>query len=260
MERGDIRKVPGELGRILRTCTRENREKRYGSVHLIQEDLKRLDTRTNGLRTEEGTSLICAFAGTRPGMGVTHLALGFCGWLRSRGYEALYEERNHSGDIREMAEFLNKEMDSSGICRLFGIPAKPLYGRAARLEPCHYPVIVRDYGSEWQTQETEMTETVLFLTAGGKWWHNGDVKKSLASMENVRRNGNGTSIVILYTHTVPKAVAQIDDFYEQLWKIAGELWEKSGKCLPERKTGKLRRRIRGLLGSLARDGMWESRI
>lgn len=282
MERGDIRKVPGELGRILRTCTRENREKRYGSVHLIQEDLKRLDTRTNGLRTEEGTSLICAFAGTRPGMGVTHLALGFCGWLRSRGYEALYEERNHSGDIREMAEFLNKEMDSSGICRLFGIPAKPLYGRAARLEPCHYPVIVRDYGSEWQTQETEMAETVLFLTAGGKWWHNGDVKKSLARMENVRRNGNGTSIVILYTHTVPKAVAQeareiqallvpeftdpfvrtaqIDDFYEQLWKMAGELWEKSGKCLPERKTGKLRRRIRGLLGSLARDGMWESRI
>lgn len=282
MERGDIRKVPGELGRILRTCTRENREKRYGSVYLIQEDLKRLDTRTNGLRTEEGTSLICAFAGTRPGMGVTHLALGFCGWLRSRGYEALYEERNHSGDIREMAEFLNKEMDSSGICRLFGIPAKPLYGRAARLEPCHYPVIVRDYGSEWQTQETEMTETVLFLTAGGKWWHNGDVKKSLARMENVRRNGNGTSIVILYTHTVPKAVAQeareiqallvpeftdpfvrtaqIDDFYEQLWKMAGELWEKSGKCLPERKTGKLRRRIRGLLGSLARDGMWESRI
>ena len=78
-----------------------------------------------------------------------------------------------------MTEFLNKEMDSSGICRLFGIPAKPLYGRAARLEPCHYPVIVRDYGSEWQTQETEMTETVLFLTAGGKWWHNGDVKKSL---------------------------------------------------------------------------------
>ena len=144
------------------------------------------------------------------------------------------------------------------------------------------PVIVRDYGSEWQTQETEMTETVLFLTAGGKWWHNGDVKKSLASMENVRRNGNGTSMVILYTHTVPKAVAQeareiqallvpeftdpfvrtaqIDDFYEQLWKMAGELWEKSGKCLPERKTGKLRRRIRGLLGSLARDGMWESRI
>lgn len=48
MERGDIRKVPGKLGRILRTCTRENREKRYGSVHLIQEDLKRLDTRTNG--------------------------------------------------------------------------------------------------------------------------------------------------------------------------------------------------------------------
>ena len=96
------------------------------------------------------------------------------------------------------------------------------------------------------------------------------------------RNGNGTSMVILYTHTVPKAVAQeareiqallvpeftdpfvrtaqIDDFYEQLWKMAGELWEKSGKCLPERKTGKLRRRIRGLLGSLARDGMWESRI
>lgn len=280
VEHGNMRKVPGELGRILRTCTQENREKRYGSVHLIQEDLKRLDTRTNGLRTEEGTSLICAFAGTRSGVGVTHLALGFSGWLRSRGYEALYEERNHSGDIRKMAEFLDKEVDSCGVCRLFGIPAKPLYGKAARLEPCHYPVIVRDYGSDWQIQETEMAEPVLFLTAGGKWWHNGDVKKALARMESVRRDGNGTMMVILYTHAVPKAVAreakkiqallvpeftdpfartvQADDFYERLWKMAGELWEKSGKCLPERKKGKLRKRIRGLLESLARGVMWES--
>lgn len=282
MEHGNIRKVPGELGRILRTCTQENREKRYGSVDLIQEDLKRLDLRTNGLRTAKGTSLICAFAGTRPGVGVTHLALGFCSWLKSKGYEALYEEQNHSGDIRNMAGFLGEEADSCGVCRLFGIPVKPLYGKAARLETGNYPVVVRDYGSDWQTKEPEIAKTVLFLTAGGKWWHNGDVKKALAHMENVRRDGNGTTMVILYTHAVPRAVAreakgiqtllvpefadpftrtaQADDFYERLWEITGELWEKSGKCLPERKRGKLRRRIRGLLGSLARGGMWESRI
>ena len=57
-----------------------------------------------------------------------------------------------------MAEFLNKEMDSSGICRLFGIPVKPLYGKAARLEPCHYPVIVRDYKGEWSIFNSKRLE------------------------------------------------------------------------------------------------------
>ena len=68
------------------------------------------------------------------------------------------------------------------------------------------------------------------------------------------------SIVLCGHNNVFCAGLDIEEQLAENTQIFSELWEKSGKCLPERKTGKLRRRIRGLLGSLARDGMWESRI
>lgn len=269
-DRRGLSALSGELGRIIRTCSRDCQRERYQSVLEIRQELERLYARTNGFQSNQETSLICAFAGTRPGMGTTHLALGFCSWLKSQGLPVLYEERNHSNDIRKMAGFLGKEADSKGIYKVFGIPVKPMYGAAARLETPSYPVIIRDYGSDWKEQDLGFSEQLIFLASGGKWWQNGDAAKALTYLEMGRGGRHREKVVILYTHVVPMAVkrevqgvktflvpeflnpfalnTEAASFYQTLWKLAEESWERCGNGLPGKKKRKIPEMIRRLLG------------
>jgi len=182
-EEGAIGQIAGNLGKIIRRCLRSDVKERYQSVAEIGRELELVRSKTD-VSDNQSTALILAFAGTRSGVGVTHLALGVSAYLNQRGYPCLYEEHNSSGDVRSMARWLGKELDSFGIVKLFGLPVKPWYGEAVQMPEHQYRVVVRDYGTDWrsageaalqsfrcQSDSLRMTfDVAVVLVTGGKWW------------------------------------------------------------------------------------------
>lgn len=186
-----------DLGKIIRRCLRSDGRDRYPSVAELRQALCAVHTKT-GTWDNQSASLILAFAGTRAGIGVTHLALGASAYLNQQGYPCLYEEHNCSGDVRSILQCLGKEADSYGIGRTFGVPMKPWYGKAVRLPQPQYQVVVRDYGCDWKAAGEAARECpymVLILVAGGKWWH----------QKSVEAEGRK---VVVFNQAIPGAVRQ----------------------------------------------------
>ena len=239
------KELNGKLGTIIRKCLHAEGRKRYQSALELKQELEALYVKT--------TSLIIHFAGTHPGVGVTHLAIGLCGYLQKQGYSCLYEEQNLSNHVRHMAENLKKEADSYGIYSVFGLPVKPRYGKAIRLTPCTYPVVVRDYGSDWKSGAEREEAAAFFLVAGGKWW---EQKKGTEVMDWLEETDRIPPVSVIYNHAVRGAVRksaerfhcfrapefpdpfcqtqQTDSFYSMLTETmlplsktekAGTLWE-----------------------------------
>lgn len=238
VEQEVIGQIAGDLGRIIRRCLRSGEQERYQSAALIEQELMGIYSKT-GVSDNQSTALIISFAGARRGVGVTHLALGLCAYLNGRGYPCLYEEWNTSGDVRAMAEYLGKDMDSKGICQIFGVPVKPWYGEAVRLPQCPYPVVVRDYGCQWDDcgdrgtggigqarqavigdgQSTGIGsspwngltkknagQAVVYVT-GGKWW---DQNRGLAGkcrLEKVLEEQEiRCGMSVIFNHAIPGVV------------------------------------------------------
>jgi len=226
-----LRQFPGKLGEIIRGCVHSDRKKRYQSAKEVRQDLEELQSKTGVFRQNQTTSLIFAFAGSRSGAGVTHLAIGLCTYLNRIGYPCLYEEKNGSGDVRAMADYMGKEPDSYGIYSVFGVPMKPHYGKAVRLKACRYPVVVRDYGDHWKEAGMDEECRGLFLVTGGKWWEQeagrrakeGVIAGWKDSAERIFEAEDGKepqNLCIIYNHVAPGIVRK--------WK--GKL--KSGKSVP----------------------------
>lgn len=158
------------LGRIIEICVREDKTRRYPSIPELKQELEALDSQTGVFKEYQSSSLILALAGSRHGVGTTHLAIGLTRYLNQSGYKTLYEERNRSGDVRAMALRCKSVLDSYGIYQVKGISMKPFYGEAVCLKPVEYPVVIRDYGLEWKTVRTALDVNALWLVHGGKWW------------------------------------------------------------------------------------------
>lgn len=172
-----IGQIAGALGRIIRRCLRSDGKERYQSAAQLGRELELVRSET-GVSDDQSTALILAFAGTRPGIGVTHLALGACAYLNACGNPCLYEEHNFSGDVRSMLRWIGKETDSFGICQNFGVAMKPWYGQAVQLPKDGYGIVIRDYGTSWKDAAAAGKESgdgglcvIPILVTGGKWWH-----------------------------------------------------------------------------------------
>ena len=257
----------GEFGRIIEICVRENQMDRYPSIEELKKDLETLYSQT-GVFKENQSSLIVALAGSRHGVGTTHLAIGLACYLEGLGYRTLYEERNPSGDVRAMAARSKSTVDSYGICRIRQTAMKPWYGPAVHLKPASYPVIIRDYGTEWKTVKDDGDITALWLVHGGKWW------EQEAGREAVRRLKESPGFAVLYNRTIPgmrpdlpegisvKRCFQVPVF-EEPWKPGEEaksffrtvmravLEPEAGFCITETK------RQAGILAKIVRKGLFQ---
>lgn len=205
---GDRQELTGQLGRIIRRCLRTDRRERYPSVLELKQELEHLYTKTEKLKKDQSTSLIIAFAGVRPGAGATHLAIGLCTYLTKQGCRCLYEEWNLSNAIRHMADNLRKEADSYGIYSIFGLPMKPRYGKAIRLKPCSYPIIIRDYGNDWRQAAEEESLSAYFLTAGGKWW---EQDSGAVIPDRLKEKIKILNVTIIYNRMVRGAVKKLPE-------------------------------------------------
>lgn len=189
---------PGDrtLGRIIEICVRRDEERRYPSVPELKQELEALYFQTGVFKEHPSSSLIFAVAGSRHGAGSTHLAIGLARYLNQAGYEALYEERNPSGDVRAMAQRCKSVPDSYGICRIRQVAMKPRYGEAVRLKTADYPIIVRDYGTQWDAALEDGEITALWLVHGGKWW------EQEAGLRAMGRLKDCPGFVLLYNRAV----------------------------------------------------------
>ena len=92
--------------------------------------------------------------GNRPGAGVTHLALGLCIYLKSHGVRVLYEERNRTGAVRNLAKALGGVRSGrDGILNMKGLDIMPWYGPAACFEEPKrdFDIILKDFGTDWRS-------------------------------------------------------------------------------------------------------------
>ncbi len=210
--------MEGALGRIVNVCVREDGAQRYQSIQELKHELETLYSQTGVFKENQSSSLILALAGSRHGAGTTHLAIALTRYLNQSGLRALYEEWNPSGDIRAMALRSKSPMDSYGIYEIKKTAMKPWYGEAVRLKPTEYPIVVRDYGTEWKKVREAVDVTAVWLVHGGKWW------EQEAGAEAVRALRNCPGFCVLYNRTIkamkpdrPKEVSlkrcfQVPDF------------------------------------------------
>lgn len=184
------------LGRIIGNCVKEDRAQRYPSIEELKEELEILYSQTGVFKENQPSSLIVALAGSRHGAGVTHIALGFVRYLNQLGVKTIYEEWNDSQDVRDMAVRTRSPVDSYGICQIRQVAVKPFYGPAVRLKQAFYPVVVRDYGTEWKTVREAPDVTCVWLVHGGKLWEQEAGVKALEALKNC------PGFLVLYNRTI----------------------------------------------------------
>jgi len=184
------------LGRIVEICVREDKARRYPSIPELKQELEALYSQTGVFKENQSSSLILALAGSRHGVGTTHLAIGLARYLDQAGYKTLYEERNPSGDVRAMALRCRGTLDSYGIYQVKQTAMKPFYGGAVYLKPVEYPVVIRDYGLEWKTVRDDRDMEALWLVHGGKWWEQEAGARAIGELKGCR------GFAVLYNRTV----------------------------------------------------------
>ncbi|MCI6887149.1 MAG: serine/threonine protein kinase [Lachnospiraceae bacterium] len=193
--------VDRSMANVIRRCLRSDKAGRYQSAEQlcdaleeIRRKLEREERRIWG--SGQISSLTIAVAGSGPGAGTTHIAMGLTAYLRKCGLSAMYEERNESGAVRQFASCISAGMDEAGICMIQGIPMLPFYGNAVKLEANPYPVVVRDYGSDWRTCCGEQADEAdgYLLICGGKPWEWNNTREAVSGL------GIHPGQAIIYNH------------------------------------------------------------
>ncbi len=209
---GEIAQLEGfcerGLFRIIRTCMKPEKEERFQSAEEVKcalmaltghgETRKKIHMSGIGVfKKNKISSLIIALAGSKSGVGTTHLSISLSGYLRHQGYPNLYEEHNRSRAIFMTAGQMGLESDSYGIFKIHSITCKPAYGEAVRLKEHPYRVIVRDYGTNWEEMARQTDIHIRILVHGGKWWDAADGERALKALKNC------PDLIVLYNHTLP---------------------------------------------------------
>ena len=143
------------LMRLIRKCLQKEKDRRFQTAEELEKALQKLwDQSENGVfqhgakRMEE--SLVIAVAGSRHGVGTTHIAMGLVAYLQKCGMSAVYEEFNESGAVRQLAECRGARADSCGVFRIWKTPMLPCYGEAVEWKPSGYLLICGGKPWEWE--------------------------------------------------------------------------------------------------------------
>lgn len=157
------------LEAVIRKCMKTDMELRYQTAAEAGKALEQLLAagqtkeclKRDHRKTEERaiSSHRIILTGNRSGAGVTHLALGLCVYLKSHGVRVLYEERNRTGAVRNLAKALGGVRSGrDGILNIRGLDIRPWYGPAACFEEPKrdFDIILRDFGTDWKSAGEEL--------------------------------------------------------------------------------------------------------
>ena len=168
------KQIDQRMAKIIRTCLNVEKDRRYQSVTELCDALEQVDRRIEQqkqriFRSGPISSLTIAVAGACSGVGTTHIAIGMTAFLRTYGWSAVYEERNSSGAVRQMASCMGAWMDENGVYIIRGVPMLPYYGNAVVLPEHSYSIRILDFGTDRQTCFYENADGYI-LVCGGKPW------------------------------------------------------------------------------------------
>lgn len=163
-----------ELLRIIHTCLKQEKERRYTSVSVLEAELEHLERRAktkNRWKRGAGriSSLIICVVGADRGVGTTHIAAALTVFLRSCGCSAVLVEKNESGAMHQWASYLGVRPDQSGIVFLHGLPVLPAYGEQIRLKPHGFCVEVLDFGNHWNEAADQEADGCLLVCDAKPW-------------------------------------------------------------------------------------------
>ena len=189
-------RIDRSMAKVIRTCLRKKSGERYASADQLCGELERIRShlekeRKGVFRQDLESSLTIAVAGASAGAGTTHTAIGFAAYLQRQGLSVLYEERNESGAVAQLADCTGQTMDRYGIYRFYGLPMLPLYGASVRLEAHPYRIVIRDCGRYSDTFLQESADGYL-LVCGSKPW------QWRSARDAVQFPGNPPGVMIIY--------------------------------------------------------------
>ncbi len=203
--------VDRNLMRVIRRCLKTDKNKRYTSAEQLCRALEETEAfiqrknrrKRRGIFSENPTSsLTIAVAGSRPGAGATHIAVGLTAYLRTCGISALYEEKNESGAAGKLADWAQAMPDKTGVCMIRGIPVRPKYGDCVLLREPDYPVRVWDLGNDWQKLLQESAEAFV-LVCGAKPWERDASGEALSALAGV------SGLALVFNHFCGRLVAKL---------------------------------------------------
>lgn len=212
--------IDRSMAKIIQVCLNTEKEKRYQSVkevcQALEEEERQMNRRRQSiLGSGQRSSLLIAVAGAGAGVGTTHIAVGMTAFLRACGFSAVYEERNSSGAVLQMASCMGKEADESGLYLIRGVPMLPQYETAVVLKTHSYFVRIVDFGTDWQSCFNEHADGRV-LVCGGKPW------QWKCTRDAVSDPGIRPGQAIIYNH-----------FCRQLWnKLPGPAKKTSCFLMP----------------------------
>lgn len=93
------------LMRLIRKCLQKEKDRRFQTAEELEQALQKLWEQSENGVFQYGAkcmeeSLVIAVAGSRHGVGTTHIAMGLAAYLQKCGMSAVYEEFNESGAVR----------------------------------------------------------------------------------------------------------------------------------------------------------------
>lgn len=262
-----------KLLKIIKTCMSPQKEARYQSAGEVKDELEELIWQTKGseviqtpgigvFKKNKISSLTIALAGSKSGVGTTHLSISLSEYLRHKGYPNLYEEHNRSDAVRQLAHYEGVKADSYGIFGIGKLMLKPAYGEAVRLKEHPYRITVRDYGTNWEMMACQTDINMNLLVHGGKWWDQATGETAVKKLKDCR------NLFVLYNHTLPdlkwkapegvtgKSCYKIPYFSDPfLPGLQVTAWwdEVIGRCLSTKRRGKpLRSYLRKTIGIICR--------
>ena len=183
-----------ETAAVIMRCLNPQKKLRCQSAEEVLEAL--LHVKTGGSAQNQMPFLKVAVAGSKPGIGVTHVSLSVSSYLSGRGLSCLYRERNDSGAVRKAAAYRGLKPDRYGLIHLDGYAMKPRYGPCVQLAGTYTDALVDDFGAVLQTALEEEYDILLLVCGAGDWELEDSVKAAgaLAHKENLR---------VLFNHSSP---------------------------------------------------------
>lgn len=223
----------GETGRIIRGCMAQKKEERYQNAEDLIKALMELQTDIS--KEHAIHSQIIAFAGTSPGIGTTHAAIGLSNFLTRNGYSALYQETYDTTAVRNLLRRRKQKPDRFGVCRMDGVNLRPFYGKAVHMSDPYFPIIIKDTGTAWKDDRSLVRDAdLLVLVCGGKWW---ELDTTISAVEKLAVRGK---ILLLFNHgadqvcrILPEELQEFHSFWLPFFPNPFEKNEDADACFRE---------------------------